>query len=74
MATDTEGLAGSTKIADETVAYIRQNQPTAEYSFYQNFSRTAPIEERYKGSERLDRLRKLKHKWDPAGLFTKQLL
>ena len=41
---------------------------------YQNGTRTGPIQLRYRGKERLARLRSLKKKWDPLGVFTNQLL
>ncbi|KAB5560303.1 hypothetical protein GE09DRAFT_86962 [Coniochaeta sp. 2T2.1] len=73
-ASEASALEGAVKVAEETMAYVRRDQPKEAYSFYQNFSRTAPIEERYKGAERLAKLRGLKKKWDPKGVFTKQLL
>jgi len=65
---------GALKIADEIVVSLRKDQPKDQYSIYQNFSRDAPIEERYKGAERLKRLTELKREWDPHGVFTSQLL
>ena len=49
---------------------------TVEKGFvsYTNNTRDAPIEWRYKGEERLERLRRLKKEWDPTGVFTKELL
>jgi hypothetical protein len=73
-ASDAEGMEGATKIADEVMVHLRRNQPQEEYSFYQNFSRTAPIKERYKGTERLQKLKDLKKRWDPKGIFANQLL
>lgn len=37
-------------------------------------TRTGPIELRYRGGERLNRLTSLKKEWDPTGVFTNQLL
>jgi hypothetical protein len=39
-----------------------------------NGTRTEPTERRYRGDARLNRLRDLKEKWDPTGIFTDQLL
>lgn len=41
---------------------------------FQNATRSSPIQQRYRGKERLDRLRALKKEWDPTGVFTDQLL
>ena len=41
---------------------------------YQNATRDGSIEYRYRGTERLARLKKLKREWDPTGVFTDQLL
>lgn len=46
----------------------------AEYVDYQNGTRDGPIERRFRGTERLARLRQLKKHWDPSGVFTRQLL
>ncbi|TVY32060.1 FAD-linked oxidoreductase [Lachnellula subtilissima] len=36
--------------------------------------RAGPVQRRYRGVERLARLRSLKREWDPAGVFTNQLI
>lgn len=46
----------------------------AAYVSYTNTNRDDPLEYRYKGSERIARLKALKSKYDPTGVFTKQLL
>lgn len=74
MASDAKDFTGANKITDEMMVHVRQTQPKENYSFYQNFSREAPIEERYRGTERRAKLKVLKQKWDPSGIFTKQLL
>jgi hypothetical protein len=71
---DEEGFAYADKVAMEIMKHVRKRQPRAEYSVYQNFSRDSPIQERYKGVERLRKLKDLKKRWDPEGIFTKQLL
>jgi hypothetical protein len=47
---------------------------SSEYADFQNGTRTAPIELRFRGEGKVDKLRMLKRKWDPEGLFTTQLL
>lgn len=44
------------------------------WAFFPSATRLGPIKARYRGKERLDRLRALKRKWDPTGVFTDQLL
>lgn len=53
---------------------VRADQRKEDYIDYPNCNRTDPIELRYKGEGRLERLRTLKLKWDPKGVFTRQLL
>ncbi|PQE28581.1 FAD binding domain containing protein [Rutstroemia sp. NJR-2017a WRK4] len=72
------------------IRYWYKNQArVSEYSFktlsvmrgeetdlvdFVNGTRTEPLERRYRGDARLTRLRELKEKWDPTGIFTNQLL
>lgn len=71
---DEEGLDYAHEVAQETKEHIRQRQEEEEFSIYSNFSRTAPIGERFKGQERLEKLRDLKLRWDPDGVFTNEFL
>ena len=64
-ASDLEGAQGANSFGEEIMTHLRGRQKAEEYSFYQNFSRTAPIRERYKGRGRLEKLQALKAKWDP---------
>ena len=73
-ASDEDSVKSAAAKVEEVVAHVRRTQPKEEYSFYQNFSREAPIEERYKGAERLEKLKALKRAWDAKGVFTRQLL
>lgn len=73
-ASDEESVNSAAVIVEEVMDHVRRNQPKEKYSFYQNFSREIPIEQRYKGAERLEKLKDLKKIWDPQGVFTKQLL
>jgi FAD/FMN-containing dehydrogenase len=45
-----------------------------EFISYTNTCRDDPIEWRYKGQDRIARLKALKKQWDPTGVFTKELL
>ncbi|KAL1988299.1 hypothetical protein VTN96DRAFT_274 [Rasamsonia emersonii] len=55
-------------------AQIRAGVDESAYVSYTNTSRDDPLEWRYKGAERVARLRELKKKWDPTGVFTRELL
>ncbi|OTA75649.1 hypothetical protein M434DRAFT_88308 [Hypoxylon sp. CO27-5] len=71
---DEESLNYAYGIAENFKGHVRQRQQDAEYSIYGNFSRSAPVQERFKGNERLKKLRSLKLRWDPEGVFTKEFL
>ena len=65
------------KVAQFNSEAIRQmwvGTEEAAYITYTNITRDDPIEYRYRGQERLARLKALKQEWDPKGVFTKQLL
>lgn len=55
-------------------AMMRAGVPEDDYISYTNASRNDPLEQRYKGADRVARLRALKMQYDPAGIFTRQLL
>ncbi|KAG4219740.1 hypothetical protein PC116_g31781 [Phytophthora cactorum] len=55
-------------------AAMREGTKEEAFVSYTNTSREDPIEYRYKGTDTVDRLRALKTRVDPAGIFTKQLL
>ncbi|KAI0834012.1 FAD-binding domain-containing protein [Hypoxylon sp. FL0890] len=71
---DEESLNYAYGIAEDFKEQLRQRQQEAEYSIYGNFSRSAPVQERFKGHGRLEKLRGLKLHWDPEGDFTKEFL
>ncbi|KAI1134308.1 FAD-binding domain-containing protein [Hypoxylon sp. FL0543] len=71
---DEESLNYAYEIAEDFKKHLRQRQREAEYSIYGNFSRSAPVQERFKGHKRLENLRSLKLRWDPEGVFTKEFL
>jgi hypothetical protein len=45
-----------------------------EFISYTNTCREGPIVWRYKGQDRVARLKALKKQWDPMGVFTEELL
>lgn len=71
--TDARNRAKVDEYNEKCIAIMRGPNPT-ELVNYQNGTRDGPIEYRYRGTERLARLRKLKRQWDPSGIFTRQLL
>ena len=60
----------------DLAAQAQMRVGTEEKAFvsYTQCTRKDPVEYRYKGSERVAKLKELKRKWDPTGIFTKQLL
>lgn len=58
----------------EAQAQMRVGTEETAFVSYTNSSREDPIEHRYKGEERVKRLKSLKRQWDPTGVFTKELL
>lgn len=58
---------------ERSIATMRGSDQS-EYADYPNATRAGPIELRYRGTERLDKLRRLKKAWDSSGVFTHQLL
>lgn len=58
----------------QTIVLMRAGQAKADWVDCQNCTREGPIEHRFRGTERLVRLNKLKKAWDPTGVFTSELL
>lgn len=58
----------------ETFRIAKEGFEQREISSYQNATRETPIETRFPGEGRLERLKALKKKWDPDGVFTKEFL
>lgn len=52
----------------------RAGEKEEDFVSYTNTCRDAPLEWRYKGHDRIARLKALKKRWDPTGVFTKELL
>jgi hypothetical protein len=61
------------KSAEVVMTEATRHCKQEEIHSYQNFSRDTSLESRF-GKERVEKLRALKKKWDPNGVFTKQLL
>ncbi|KAH6652294.1 hypothetical protein BKA67DRAFT_626979, partial [Truncatella angustata] len=61
------------ELNDESIKIMR-GPDRSEYADFQNGTRVGPIELRYRGPGKLEKLRELKNKWDPTGVFTRQLL
>ncbi len=59
--------------SERSIATMRGSDQS-EYADYQNATRARPIELRYRGKGRLEKLRRLKKEWDKSGVFTSQLL
>lgn len=59
---------------NRAIAAMRSGTEEEDFVDYVNCNRIDPIERRFRGKKRLDRLKMLKMKWDPQGVFTKQLL
>ena len=53
---------------------MRVNTEEAAYISFTNSNREDPVEHRYRGADRLSKLKALKKKWDPKGGFTKEFL
>lgn len=59
---------------NENCISLMRGPDKEKYVDYQSATRVAPIERRFRGAERLARLKSLKKEWDPKGIFTNQLL
>lgn len=71
--TDAKNRAQVDKFNERCISLMRGTDE-ARFVDYQNGTREGPIEWRYRGAERLARLKSLKKQWDLEGVFTKQLL
>ncbi|KAK1230304.1 hypothetical protein PQX77_006597 [Marasmius sp. AFHP31] len=72
--TDPASHSEVSRIEQQALALVREGQPDDHVSTYQNWTRTDPIEIRYRGKQRLEKLKALKKQWDPNGVFTRELL
>ena len=72
--TDPKNRSKVDEYSKRAVAVMRSGQDEADWVDYQNCTRVGPIHHRYRGPERLARLKQLKKAWDPTGIFSSQLL
>ncbi|ETS83867.1 hypothetical protein PFICI_05743 [Pestalotiopsis fici W106-1] len=61
-------------VGKKAQAISRKGDDEDAFVTYTNTSRDDPLPWRYKGEERINRLRALKKEWDPTGVFTKTFL
>ncbi|KAK8069828.1 FAD binding domain-containing protein [Apiospora phragmitis] len=71
--TDASSRQRVDELNDECIATMRGSD-RSEYADFQNGTRTGPIELRFRGEGKLEKLKSLKKQWDPQGVVTKQLL
>ncbi|KAI1288525.1 hypothetical protein F5Y03DRAFT_401742 [Xylaria venustula] len=71
--TDVQNRKRVDDLNDESIALMRGTD-SSEFADFQNGTRTGPIVWRFRGPGKLEKLRALKRKWDPNGVFTRQLL
>ncbi|PCG99792.1 FAD-binding, type 2 [Penicillium occitanis (nom. inval.)] len=71
--TDAQNRAAVDSFNDKCIAIMR-GPNIVEYVDFANGTRDGPIERRFRGKGKLDRLRQLKKSWDKNGIFTRQLL
>jgi hypothetical protein len=62
------------RIEQGALKSFREANADAGSATYQNWNRNVPVEWRYRGAERLQKLKDLKRLWDPAGVFTTEFL
>ncbi|KAI7780164.1 hypothetical protein LA080_016353 [Diaporthe eres] len=71
--TDAASHAKVAELNAECIA-ISRGPDRSEHADFQNATRTDPIELRFRGEGKLEKLRSLKRTWDPKGVFTRQFL
>ncbi|MCJ1405309.1 hypothetical protein MMC11_008536 [Xylographa trunciseda] len=71
--TDPKNRSKVDEYNDKSILIMRGPDQT-EWADFQNGTRIGPIELRYRGEAKLERLEHLKKEWDPTGVFTPQLL
>ncbi|KAK3173700.1 hypothetical protein OEA41_007032 [Lepraria neglecta] len=62
------------ELEKKVIDVMRSGQDPSEYIDYQNCNREDPVERRFRGKERLAKLRRIKQQVDPQGVFTKEFL
>ncbi|PHH83218.1 hypothetical protein CDD82_2990 [Ophiocordyceps australis] len=71
--TNAENSQRVAELNAECIALAR-GPDESDFVDYANATRSEPIERRFRGQDKLEKLRALKRKWDPTGVFTRQLL
>jgi hypothetical protein len=74
VAPDMKTHSASVASAEEYVTGVQKDQKPSQRALFPNHTRTGDVEQRYRGGERLKRLRALKKIWDPEGLFSHEFL
>ncbi|KAH7382520.1 hypothetical protein DE146DRAFT_623490 [Phaeosphaeria sp. MPI-PUGE-AT-0046c] len=59
---------------NEQAIRLMRGTDQSKYVDFQNATRTGPVALRFRGDGKVERLRAMKRKWDPEGVFCKQLL
>lgn len=72
--TDASNHDFATTIDQKARAAMRADTKEEGFVSYTNTNRQDPVEHRYKGSNRIDRLRALKKQVDPTGVFTSEFI
>lgn len=62
------------KVEQAALEDYRKANSEVPPAIYQNWSRDVPVEWRYRGEGRLEKLRELKKVWDAGGIFTREFL
>ncbi|KAF8850675.1 FAD-binding domain-containing protein [Acephala macrosclerotiorum] len=73
-ASEAEASTVAMKSAYDFVAFCQKDQKDEEKALFPNHTRGDNLKYRYRGEERLKKLRELKKTWDPEGVFTRQFL
>lgn len=74
FAEDLEANKVALRSADELVLYCQKDQKDEEKAMFPSHTRGDNLKYRYRGEERVNKLRALKKTWDPEGVFTRQFL
>jgi len=74
FAENTEASKVAVESAEEFVRYCQKDQKEEEKAMFPSHTRGDNLKYRYRGEERMKRLRALKKMWDPEGVFTRQFL
>lgn len=62
------------EVLEKVIEVLRSKQDVKEYVDFSNGVRGGPIERRYFGEDRREKLKALKREWDPEGKFSRELL